>query len=150
VPLGALITTEPGKLRVAEVIVSPALRPANVTVCIPVNVIPEISVRLPCIVTPVVRFSAGVPVVPVKSIDRPSLGISAVTVRPAMKALLITTSSCGNGTRLVHPCVDQVKLAVPVAVWVALTVAFVVTAPALPRASPMYALPAFVHDAPPE
>src|SRR3989344_8847954 len=95
------------------------------------------------------RENNGVPVQEnVRS--RPSRGMSAVTVRPAMKALLITTSSCGNGTRDVHPCVLQVKLAVPVAVCAADTVAFVVTAPAFPKASPMNAEPAFVQDAPPE
>ena len=81
--------------------------------------------------------NVGLPVHELPSTDLPSLGMSAVTVRPATKALLITTSSCGKGTREVQPCVDQVNEAVPVAVCVALTVAFVVTAPAFPRASPM-------------
>jgi len=94
--------------------------------------------------------TVGDPVQVLMSIDRPSLGISAVTTLPATKALFITTSSCGNGTRVVHPCVDQVKDAVPVAVCVAETVALVVTAPVLPSASPINADPAFVHDAPPE
>lgn len=82
--------------------------------------------------------------------SRPSLGMSAVIVRPATNAFEITTSSCGNGTRVVHPCVLQVNDAVPVAVCVTLAFAFVVTAPALPSASPMNADPAFVHEAAPE
>lgn len=63
----------------------------------------------------------------------PIRGISCVTVRPAIKALEITTSSCGNGTRLVQPWVDQVKLAVPVDVWV---VGEVKVMPELPPQSP--------------
>src|SRR3990167_6514577 len=98
----------------------------------------------------VVPDMVGLPVQPLASIDLPDLGMSAVTVRPATNAFGIETSSCGSGTREVQPCVDQVKLAVPVAVCVAETVAFVVTAPALPSASPMNAEPAFVHEAPPE
>src|SRR3990167_10697922 len=96
------------------------------------------------------KWVVGAPVAADISTDRPARGMSCVIVCPATKALLITTSSCGNGTRLVHPCVDQVKEAVPVAVCVAETVALVVTAPALPSASPINADPAFVHDAPPE
>src|SRR3990167_9676038 len=114
------------------------------------HVIPATRVRLPYISETLDHLHGGFPVAPVQLMLRPSRGMSAVTVRPATKALLITTSSCGNGTRVVHPCVDQVNEAVPVAVCVAETVAFVVTAPALPRQSPMKAEPAFVHEAPPE
>ena len=132
----------------AVVIVWLALRPAKIG-ALPVSVMPLVSVRFPKIIPVVEKLSAGLPVQEnVRS--RPALGMSAVIVRPATKALLITTSSWGKGTREVQPCVDQVKLAVPVAVCVAETVAFVVTAPALPSASPMNADPAFVHEAAPE
>src|SRR3990167_5468845 len=79
----------------------------------------------------------------------PKRGMSIEIVCPATNAFGMLTSSCGKGTRDVHPCVDQVKDAVPVAVCVAETVALVVTAPVLPSASPINADPAFVHDAPP-
>ena len=58
----------------------------------------------------------GLPVQPEQSILAPNLGISPLMVLPATKALGITTGSCGRGTRVVHPCVDQVNDAVPVAV----------------------------------
>src|SRR3989338_2457538 len=111
---------------------------------------PTAIVKFPYITHAVLPFHVGAPVAPVRVIFLPIRGMSMVTVCPATKALLITTSSCGNGTREVHSCVDQVKEAVPVAVCDALTVAFVVTAPAFPKQSPMNAEPAFVHDAPPE
>src|SRR3989338_3362829 len=101
------------------------------------HVIPATRVRLPYISETLDHLHWGFPVHPVKSMLRPSLGMSAVTVCDALNALLITTSSCGKVTREVQPCVDQVNEAVPVAVCVADTVAFVVTAPALPSASPM-------------
>lgn len=100
----------------------------------PVNVIPEISVNDPKIVTPVVRFNAGVPVVPVKSMLLPSLGISAVTVCEALNAAFITTSSCGSGTLLVQALVLQLPPEVPDHVCAA-EVSKVM--PELPRASPI-------------
>ena len=150
VPNGATIETVLFSVRADDVKVSDE-RPVNVIAPWEAGIVsPGINVSDPKTEMPTVRDNIGVPVVPVKSMLRPSLGMSAVTVLPAIKALLITTSSCGSGTRLVHPCVDQAKEAVPVAVCVADTVAFVVTAPALPKQSPMNALPALVQEAAPE
>ena len=100
----------------------------------------------------IAQDNAGDQVVPVKSIFFPSLGISAVITLLATKALLITTSSCGNGTRLVQPCVDQVKEAVPVAVCVAAVVNAAVqrACMVLPPQSPVYPAAAdMFHDAAP-
>lgn len=101
-----------------------------------VHAIPAARVRLPNIRQLLAVVNVGLPVQENVKL-RPARGMSIVTVRPATNAFGIDTSSCGKGTREVHPCVDQVKLAVPVAVCVADTVAFVVTAPAFPSASPM-------------
>lgn len=75
-----------------------------------------VRLRLPKIDKLVLNVTAGLPPHPLKSIDLPALGMSIVTVRPATNELLTTTSSWGNGTLLVHPCVDHVNDAVPVAV----------------------------------
>lgn len=72
---------------------------------------------------------------PEKSIDFPILGMSIVMVWPLLNALLTSTSSWGNGTLLVHPCVDHIKDAVPVDVWAAGVVNVI---PELPPQSPEF------------
>ena len=54
----------------------------------------------------------GFQVSPTQFIVFPSLGISAVTVWLPEKAIPISTSSCGSGTRDVHAFVDQFPLTV--------------------------------------
>src|SRR5262245_33713148 len=80
-----------------------------------------------------VMANAGLPVVPVQSIDLPNRGMSAVTVWFAENAALITTSSWHRGTRLVQAFVDQVPPDVPDHVCVAEGVKVM---PELPPQSP--------------
>jgi len=113
----------------------------------PVTNVSEPKIAVP---VPAAMFRIGLPELPVKSIDFPSLGMSAVIVCPAVKALGIDTSSCGSGTREVQPCVDQVNDDVPAAVWVAGVVRLVVMRVPLPAQSPTNAEPEFVHEGEPE
>lgn len=81
-----------------------------------------------------VLAQSGVPVAPVQLIDLPARGISRVTVCDPENAEAITTSSCGNGTRLVQAFADQLPPLVPLHVCVAPLVNVI---PELPPQSPL-------------
>lgn len=96
---------------------------------------PEIKVSEPKIEAEVEVVQVGVPVAPTQVILFPKRGISAVTVCEAEKALSMTTSSCGNGTREVHLVAsDQFPPLALIQCWVTATVKVI---PLLPPQSPI-------------
>ena len=106
------LTTRRKNPAVENIAIVAADRQPSVTVPLDVIVIAETVVTEPKMVAADAMSHAGVPVHPVQSIVRPSLGMSAVTTRPTgLKAFGIDTSSCGSGTREVHAVdVDHVAL----------------------------------------